>query len=95
MPKQVPSIEIHDESARIVKGWGTVDVFDKANERLPIEEFKRIMPIIMKRGGIIMNRHTNQTAGKILNYEFKMKETPEGQKEGVYLRIIRNLFDAV
>ena len=85
MVKQVPEIEIHDENARIVKGWGTVDVFDKAGERLPIEEFKRIMPIIMKRGGIVMNRHTNQPAAKILNYEFKIKDTKEGPKEGVYL----------
>lgn len=85
MPKQVPEIEIHDENARIVKGWGTVDVFDKANERLPIQEFKKIMPIIMDRGGIIMNKHTNQPVAKILNYEFKMKDTKEGPKEGVYL----------
>ncbi len=85
MPKQLPAIEIHDENARIVKGWGTVDVFDKANERLPIEEFKRIMPVIMKRGGLVMNRHSNQPSGKILNYEFKMKDTPSGPKEGVYL----------
>lgn len=85
MVKQVDAVEIHDENARIVKGWGTVDVFDKVNERLPIEEFKRLMPIIMKRGGIVMNRHTNQPAGRILNYEFLMKDTPEGPKEGVYL----------
>lgn len=85
MPVQVPKIEIHDESARIVKGWGTVDIFDKANERLPIEEFKRIMPVLMDRGGLIMNRHTNQPVGKILNYVFKMKDTQEGPKEGVYL----------
>lgn len=85
MPTQVPKIEIHDESARIVKGFGTVDVFDKVNERLPIDEFKSLMPILMKRGGLIMNRHTNQPVGKILNYEFKMKSTPEGPREGVYL----------
>ena len=83
--KQVPAVEIHDENARIVKGWGTVDVFDKVNERLPIEEFKRLMPVIMKRGGIVMNRHTNQPAGRILNYQFLMKETSDGPKEGVYL----------
>jgi hypothetical protein len=85
MPTQVPKIEIHDENARIVKGFGTVDVFDNANERLPIDEFKRIMPVIMKRGGLIMNRHTNQSVAKILNYEFKMKDTPVGPREGVYL----------
>ncbi len=85
MPVQVPVDELHDENARIVKGWGTVDVFDKAGERLPMKEFKRIMPIIMKRGGLIMNRHTNQPVAKILNYEFKDKITKEGTKEGVYL----------
>ncbi len=85
MVVQVPKVEIHDESARIVKGWGTVDIFDKANERLPIEEFKRIMPIIMKRGGLIMNRHTNQPVGKIINFEFRMRDTEEGPREGVYL----------
>lgn len=84
-PKQVPQIEIHDETARIVKGWGTVDIFDKAGERLPIEEFKRIMPVIMDRGGVITDRHSNRVVGKILNYVFKMKDTPEGPKEGVYL----------
>ncbi len=85
MPTQVPSIEIHDENARIVKGWGTVDIFDNADERLPMEEFERIMPVIIKRGGLIMNSHTNQTAGKILNYEFKDKDTDDGVKKGLYL----------
>ncbi len=59
MVKQVAAVEIHDESARIVKGWGTVDIFDKVGERLPIEELKRIMPVIMKRGGIVKNRQYN------------------------------------
>jgi len=74
---------VTDEKQRIFQAWGSVEVRDKAGEMLPMEEFKKIMPIIMKRGGSLMDTHSNRKIGQILNYEFK--EHPELHKEGVFL----------
>ena len=84
-PTQIPEQEIFNKEDRIVRGWGSVDVIDKEGEVLPIAEFKKIMPIVMKRGGNIMDRHSNRHVGKILGCEFLDKETPEGPRPGVYL----------
>jgi len=84
-PKQIDEVEILNPEDRIFKAWGSVEVRDKEGDYLPISEFKKIMPIIMKRGGILMDRHSNRQVGRILNYEFKTKMTPNGEREGVYL----------
>ncbi len=84
-PKQIDSVEIFDSDARIFKAWGSVEVRDRENDLLPMDEFRKIMPVIMKRGGLLMDRHSNRQVGKILNFEFLMKETPEGPKLGVFL----------
>lgn len=82
-PAQVDPLEIFDENARIVKGYGSIEIYDKSNQLLPMSEFKKIMPVIMKRGGLIMDMHSNRPVGKILNYEFK--QHPGTEEEGVYL----------
>ncbi len=82
---QIPESEILNKEERIFKAWGSVEIKDKEGDILPMSEFKKIMPIIMKRGGNIMDRHSNRQVGQILNYEFKDKETAEGPVEGVYL----------
>ena len=84
-PKQIDQIEILKNDDRIFKAWGTVEVVDKEGDYLPINEFKKIMPTMIKRGGVLMDRHSNKQIGKILNYEFKEKQTKEGLKEGVLL----------
>ena len=84
-PKQIDSLEILNEDDRIFKSWGTVEVRDKEGQLIPISEFKSVMPVIMKRGGIITDRHTNRVIAKILNYEFKQKETNEGLKDGIMI----------
>lgn len=84
-PEQFPETEIFNKEDRIVKGWGSVEVIDRDGDYLPMSEFKKVMPVIMKRGGVIIDRHSNRVVGKILNYEFKNKETVEGSKEGVLL----------
>ena len=84
-PEQIPESEIFNKEDRIVKGWGSVEIVDKEGEVLPMSEFIKIMPIVMKRGGIITDRHTNMVVGKILNYEFKVKQTSKGERDGVYL----------
>ena len=66
-PIQISDMELFDETQRIVKGWGTVEIVDKEGDFLPMSEFKQIMPIIMKRGGNVSDRHSNRVIGKILN----------------------------
>ena len=84
-PIQMDQMEILDTNARMFKSWGSVEVRDRENDLLPMNEFRKIMPVIMKRGGILMDRHSNRQVGKILNFEFKEKETPEGIREGVMI----------
>ena len=84
-PKQIDSLEILNNDDRIFKSWGTVEVRDKEGDLIPISEFQSVMPVIMKRGGIITDRHTNRVIAKILNYEFKQKMTKEGPKDGIMI----------
>ena len=70
---QLDKAEILNDNDRIFKLWGTVEVIDKDGELLPIDEFKKVMPLIMKRGGNLIDSHSNRVIGKILNYEFKKK----------------------
>ena len=84
-PKQMDEVEILNTEDRMFKAWGSVEVRDRENDLLPMDEFRKIMPVIMKRGGILMDRHSNRQAGKLLNFEFKMKDTPEGSRLGVLL----------
>lgn len=85
-PAQVQYV---DESQRIFKVWGTVDIVDKQGERLQVHPyFDKIMPIIMKRGGVITFGHTDQQCAKILNYEFSKNETGA---DGVLLTV--QMFD--
>lgn len=85
--EQLP--EITNEKDRIVRGWGSVEIKDKDGEVIPMKEFSKIMPIIMKRGGAIMDAHSNKQRGKILNYEFA--EHPETKKEAV--RLLYQIYD--
>mgnify|MGYP001559044192 CR=1 FL=1 len=82
-------MDILNEDDRIFQSWGTVNITDRQKELIPIGEFRKIMPVIMDRGGMIMNSHTNQPVGKILNYEFKMN--PKYKEEG--LLITGKVFD--
>lgn len=84
-PIQIDRVEIFDKDARIFKSWGSVEVRDREGDLLPMSEFRKIMPVIMKRGGLLMDRHTNTRVGRILNYEFLMKDTPEGPRLGVMI----------
>ncbi|RLF66129.1 MAG: hypothetical protein DRN30_02735 [Thermoplasmata archaeon] len=84
MPKPL-SMEILNEDERIITAWASVECIDKDGEIIPMSELKKIMPILMDRGGFVMYKHTNKPIGKILNYEFK--EHPETGKEGLFLTI--------
>lgn len=84
-PTQMDEVEILNTEDRMFKSWGSVEVRDRENDLLPMDEFRKIMPVIMKRGGILMDRHSNRQVGKILNFEFREKQTPEGPTLGVMI----------
>lgn len=74
MSEQYPLTEILNNDERIFSSWATVDIIDKHGERIPIEEFKPILPIMFKRGADIMDSHSNKKVGKWINYQFKDKD---------------------
>lgn len=78
MAEQYPLAEILDEQERIFKVWGSVDVIDRAGERIPMDELKKVMPILFKRGADVMDSHSNKKVGKWINYEFTEKEGKPG-----------------
>lgn len=71
---QYPELELINKEDRIFKCWGSVELRDREGDLIPMSEFKKVMPIIMKRGGLIMHSHSNKAIGKILNYEFLEKD---------------------
>lgn len=71
-------LEISDDAMRIFKAWASVEVPDKQGEIVSIEDLKKLMPVLVDRGGLIMDRHTNRPVGKILNYEIKEKNGTPG-----------------
>jgi len=71
-----------DKQRRIFSGWGSVQIVDRQGDLIPIEEFKPVMEILMRRGAPVMDSHTNHQVGRIIDYEFK--NTPDG-KPGLYL----------
>lgn len=88
-PKQFNPLEIYNDKDRLVRGWGSVDIRDKQGQRLPMDEFKKFMPIYMRRGGFIIDKHTNKVVAKCLNYEFGIN--PKTDEEGVKLMV--SVFD--
>lgn len=84
-PAQFPVNELLDENERIYKGWASVEIKDAHGDLLPMSVFKKIMPLIIDRGGVILDSHSNRHTGKIINYEFKTNE--EAGKEGLYLTV--------
>lgn len=77
-PKQFDQLEILNDEDRLFKSWGSVEIKDKQGEIIPIDEFKKIMLVMMKRGGVIIDSHSNRPVGNLLNYEFKEKNGKDG-----------------
>lgn len=81
MPEQYPLNEILNDDERIFKSWISVEDIDRQGDILPIEQLNRIMPVYMKRGGVLMDEHSNRHIGKMLNYERAMH--PQTGKPGI------------
>lgn len=74
-------IERIQKEDRMFSGWGTVEIKDNQGDIIPISAFEDIMPLVMERGGVIMDSHSSRHVGKILDWEIKDKD---GNK-GIYL----------
>ena len=83
---QVPEVELINPDKRIFKSWGSVEVKDLEGDFIPMDEFKKIMPVIMERGAFLSDRHSNRIIGRILNYNFQDKTLDNGEvREGLML----------
>ena len=50
-------IEKVDKEKRIVAVYGSCEVVDSDGEIIPIDDIEKSMPILMKRGGIVMHEN--------------------------------------
>lgn len=73
-PLQMSKVEILNKEDRIFTALGSVAEVDTDGEYISMKEFKRVMPVVMKRGGFLIDSHSNRVIGKILNYEFVKNE---------------------
>lgn len=69
---------INDEEMRKFECWGSVDVIDRANERIPADEVYKVMDIWMDRGAPIMFNHSNRQVGKGVNWRPAEKNGMKG-----------------
>lgn len=69
---------IHEDSMRTAECWGSVEVKDRHNEIIPIEEVYKVMDIWMDRGAPIMFNHTHRQVGKGINWVPKDKDGKPG-----------------
>lgn len=64
---------INDDTRRTVKGYGSVEIYDRQGELIPISEIKKFMNIYKNRGGPINYNHSNQPVGKMVDWEIVEK----------------------
>jgi hypothetical protein len=83
----VINFEIGDlkKATRKFSGWGSVEVKDSQQDKLPIDSIKKIMPTYMQRGSPIMYGHSNRHVGRILKYEIRKKEVAGKEVPGLWL----------
>ena len=82
-PEQFPKDEIINEKDRLVKGWISVEVKDSDGDIVPIAALRKTLNTWMKRGGFIIDTHSNKVIGKGLRwYE---QEHPDAKEPGILL----------
>lgn len=78
-------LTIINDNDRIFKAVITADIADSQNEIIPVEEAENSVMGILKRGGILMDEHTNKQVGRMLNYE---KATIQGDDGKDYTALV-------
>ena len=72
-----------DPKERLFRAWGSVEIRDGEGQLIPMDEFKTVMPVLMRRGGFIIDSHSNRVHGKLLDYDFKDKMVKGVLKPGI------------
>lgn len=83
MPKYQPGVKVLDHENRIFTAWGSVEVLDKQNDFLTIEDLNRILGIMEKRGANgtpITIGHSNAIVGHTIEQTPTEYVTKEGKK---------------
>lgn len=68
MTNEIELLKVKNPEDRIFEGILTVEVVDKDGEVVPVEEVADTMNTLMKRGGFIIDSHSNRVVGKLLNW---------------------------
>ncbi|MCK5641858.1 MAG: HK97 family phage prohead protease, partial [Gammaproteobacteria bacterium] len=71
----------YNEADRIVEGFGNVSIIDNQGDFVSTTRISELMPTYMRRGGILMDSHTNRHIGNIIHWELREKDG----KDAVYL----------
>lgn len=89
MPPKSDDVFIINADERLFKSWATVEIVDNQGQIIPIKQFKKIMPKLMKRGAPLTLYHVGtgdkpqavKIVGRLLNYEFLTN--PQYDAEGM------------
>lgn len=73
--------QVKESDDRLYLAWASVDVKDNQGQNVSMADIVKEQEIYMKRGGPIMDQHTNAPVGKVLGY--KVMEHPVAKKTGV------------
>ena len=69
---------INDDQMRKFTCWGSVQVKDRHDEIIPMDEIEKVMDIWMDRGAPIMFNHTHRQIGKGLSWRVSEKDGKPG-----------------
>jgi len=84
MSSNIISIVKNDDGTMTIKSWGTVDIRDKANQRIPIEALIKDIPYMMANKPKTHWNHTDIEVGFIKDLQVADKVTKkEGIKKGI------------
>ena len=75
-------IKLINTESRIFESWGSLDIVDRQGDRIPIEEFSKILPSMMLLKPQIHLEHSNKPVAEILDMMIKTNE--KGHK-GIYI----------
>lgn len=74
---------VENAKERLYTTWETVDIADNANERIPIEDVIAQKEAYMRKGGLIMDNHSNKKVGNTIAY--RIMSHPKNNKLGILL----------
>ena len=74
------SITKEDNGEFVVNAWGSVEIFDKENQKLSVEDLIKDAPMMMAHKPKIHLGHTDTEVGELRDLSFAMKTTKDGNQ---------------